>query len=156
MTSRTAFLTFSAACSLLLSGNAYATGPAPAAQAGHPAPQHAAPAPAPARKPVAVAPRPAAAAPVAATAPQPAEAPRTVSVSGTILAPNGQPCPGVSVFPTFNPRLIAVTDAKGTFSLQLPAPAGVFQLQADYFGVGSSRVTVDSQHLQAINMVLGK
>jgi hypothetical protein len=93
---------------------------------------------------------------VVAAAPQPAAAPRQLSVSGTVVGTAGQPLAGVSVFPTFNPRLLAVTDDKGFFSLQLPAPAGPFHLQTEYFGVGSSRVAVDAQRLQPITIVLGQ
>lgn len=156
MTTRTTLLTFFAACQLLAAGATHATGTRPTAQAGRPVPARRVAA---AARPIAVAAAPvllASAAPVAATAPQPEAAPRTVSVTGTILGADGQPRPGVSVFPTFNPRLIAITDAKGTFSLPLPATPGIVHLQADYFGVGSSRVDIDGQHPQPINLVLGQ
>lgn len=152
MTFRSALLAVLAAGPLLVTGAAQAASPHPAAQAPHPAPL---------RKPTA--PRPvvvavAAPAPIAvvAAAPQLAAAPRQLSVSGTVVGTDGRPLAGVSVFPTFNPRLLAVTDAKGVFSLQLPAPAGPFHLQTDYFGVGSSRVEVDAQHLHPITIVLGQ
>jgi hypothetical protein len=89
-------------------------------------------------------------------APQPPTDPRTVSISGTVRGADGQPRPGVSVFPSNNPRLLAVTDAKGAFSLQLPATAGTFRLQADYFGLGNSRFEVDGEHPQPVNIVLGQ
>jgi hypothetical protein len=91
-----------------------------------------------------------------AAAPQPEAAPSLITVVGTILGTDGQPRPGVSVFPTSNPRLLAITDAKGAFRLQLPATAGVIHLQADYFGVGSSRLDVDGQHPQPVHIVLGQ
>jgi len=156
MTARTSLFAFFAACQLLAVGTTHATGTRPTAQAGRPAPARPAPA---APRPAAATAAPAllaAAAPVAATEPQPEVAPRLVHVSGTILGTDGQPRPGVSVFPASNPRLIAVTDTKGAFSLQLPATAGTIHLQADYFGVASSRIAIDGQHPQPISIVLGQ
>ena len=148
MITRTTLLTFFAACQLLAAGTAAATGTRPTAQAGRPVPARRAPA---AVHPASTATAPAllavAAAPVA-PAPQPEAAPSQIDVVGTILGADGQPRPGASVFPTSNPRLLAVTDAKGAFRLQLPATAGTIHLQADYFGVGSSRINVDGQHPQ--------
>ena len=142
MTSRYATLAFFAACSLLFAGPVGATGTHPASR------------PAPTRR-VPAAPRPAPA-PVATVAAPEAEAtPRSVSVAGTIVGADGKPCPGACVFPTNNPRLIAVTDATGAFHLEVPATAGSINLQADYFGVGSRRVVVNGQHPQPINIVLG-
>ena len=159
MTFLSASFAFLVAGPLLVAGSAHAASTHPATQARHPAPLHAVAAPP--RKPTS--PRPVAvpaAAPVAAAivaaAPQPAEAPRQLSLSGTVVGTDGHPLAGVSVFPTFNPRLIAVTDDKGFFSLQLPTPDGPFHLQTDYFGLGSSRVEVDAQHPQPINIVLGQ
>jgi len=80
----------------------------------------------------------------------------TLDLVGTIVDPNGRPCAGVCVFPTFNPRLIAVTDATGTFRLQVPATTGPFYLQADYVGLGSRRVAVDSEHPKPVSIVLGE
>jgi hypothetical protein len=91
-----------------------------------------------------------------AAALEPEAAPSQINVVGTILGADSQPRPGASVFPTSNPRLLAVTDAKGVFRLQLPATAGTIHLQADYFGVGSSRIDVDGQHPQPIHIVLGQ
>lgn len=147
MTSRRFLLALSAAGSLLLAGPAHAASTDPtAAQAGHPAP---------ARRPPAAHPTATAAATVT-EGPQPEVAPRTVVLAGTVLGTDGRPYPGVCVFPTTNPRLMAVTDAKGTFRLQVPASVGKVRLQADYFGVASSRVEVDGQYPQAISIVLGK
>jgi hypothetical protein len=97
-------------------------------------------------------PAPAAAQPEAA---QPAEGPHLVTLAGTIVGPNGEPRPGVCVFPTTNPRLLAVTDAHGTFQLQVPATAAL-RLQAEYVGLGSTRFDVDGQHPQALRIVLGE
>lgn len=154
MTTRTTLLTFFAAGQLLAAGPAAATGTHPTAQAARPAPARRAPA---ATRPAPTAPAllAAAAAPVA-TAPQPEAAPTLINVVGTILGADGQPRPGVSVFPTANPRLLAITDAKGAFRLQLPATAGTIRLQADYFGVGSSRIEVDGQQPQPVHLVLGQ
>ena len=86
----------------------------------------------------------------------PAATSRTLNLVGTIVDPTGRPCAGVCVFPTSNPRLIAVTDATGTFRLQVPATAGTFYLQADYVGLGSRRVAIDSEHPQPVKIVLGE
>ncbi len=144
MICRAAFLTLLSACTLL-AGPIHAIGTRPTAQGTRPAPRPASPVLA-----VAATPAPAVA------LPQPPTDPRTVSVSGTVRGADGQPRPGVSVFPTTNPRQLAVTDAKGAFSLRLPATAGTVRLQADYFGVGSSRFEVDGQHPQPVDIVLGQ
>lgn len=81
--------------------------------------------------------------------------PQLVCLAGTILNAKGQPYPGVCVFPTANHRLIAVTDAGGTFQLQVPA-APTLHLQAEYVGVSSVRVEVDGQYPQPIRIVLGR
>lgn len=86
----------------------------------------------------------------------PAATSRTLNLVGTIVDPTGRPCAGVCVFPTSNPRLIAVTDATGSFRLQIPATAGTFYLQADYVGLGSRRVAIDSEHPQPVKIVLGE
>jgi hypothetical protein len=154
MITRLTVLTLFAASQLLAVRAAHATGTHPAAQAGRPVPTRRAPAalhPAPAAPALLAV----ATAPVAA-APQPEAIPNLINVVGTILGADGQPRPGVSVFPTSNPRLLAVTDAKGAFKLQLPATAGTIHLQADYFGVGSSRVAIDGQHPQPLTIVLGQ
>jgi hypothetical protein len=97
-------------------------------------------------------PAPAAAQPETA---QPAEGLHLVTLAGTIVGSNGEPRPGVCVFPTTNPRLLAVTDAHGTFQLQVPA-AATLRLQAEYVGLGSTRFDVDGQHPQALRIVLGQ
>lgn len=95
------------------------------------------------------------AAPAKAALPLPAEtAPQFVCLAGTILTAKGRPCPGVCVFPTSNYRLIAVTDAQGTFQLRVPAAATLY-LQAEYVGVGSVRLAIDTQHPQPVHIVLG-
>ena len=84
-----------------------------------------------------------------------AEAPKLVSLAGMVFDTKGRPYPGVSVFPTTNTHQIAVTDAQGHFQLQVPAQTAL-SLQADYFGVGSSRVAVDSNTAQPLHIVLGR
>lgn len=81
--------------------------------------------------------------------------PRLVCLTGVVLNPNGQPCPGVCVFPTTNTHQVVVTDAQGNFQLQVPAQTAL-SLQADCFGLGSSRVTIDSHTPQPVHIVLGR
>lgn len=96
--------------------------------------------------------------PAAATTPsaQPVVAePQLVCLTGVVLSPGGRPCPGVCVFPAANARQVAVTDAQGTFHLQVPAQMAL-SLQADYAGLGSSRVIIDSRTPQLVHIVLGR
>ena len=144
---RSSLVVLLAACSLLARPT-HAEGTPPARRAA--APRLVAPVAAPAAPAPIAAPAPVEA-PVALVA-----APRTLSLVGTIVDPSGRPCAGVCVFPTFNPRLIAVTDAKGTFRLQVPATTSPLYLQADYVGLGSRRVAVDSEHPQPVSIVLGE
>lgn len=100
--------------------------------------------------------QPAAPAPVAvAAAAASAAAPKVLSLSGIVVGANGKPCPGACVFPTTNTHLIAVTDAHGAFQLQVPAAASL-NIQADYFGLGSSRIAVDGQHPQPVIIAIGR
>lgn len=84
-----------------------------------------------------------------------AAAPQLTLLTGTILGADGQPRPGVCVFPIANRRLIAVTDAHGTFQLQVPI-ATTQHLQAEYVGLGSTRFDIDGQHPQPAKIVLGQ
>lgn len=150
MTTRFHLAALLAACSLLLAGPTHAASTDPtAAQARRPTPTRRAPTARPNPAPLAPAAAP-------APAPPPEATPRTIVLAGTVQAADGRPYPGVCVFPTSNPRLLAVTDATGAFRLQVPAPLGNINLQADYFGVASRRVAVDAQHPQAIRIVLGQ
>lgn len=81
--------------------------------------------------------------------------PQLVCLTGVVLNPGGQPCPGVCVFPTTNTHQIVVTDAQGNFQLQVPAQIAL-SLQADCFGLGSSRVTIDSRTPQPVHIVLSR
>lgn len=134
---RSSLVVLLAACSLLARPT-HAEGTPPARRAAAPVP---------------VAATPATTAPVVAP---PAEAPRTLSLVGTIVDPYGRPCAGVCVFPTSNPRLIAVTDATGTFHLQVPASTSPLYIQADYVGLGSRRIAIDGEHPQPVSIVLGE
>jgi hypothetical protein len=98
-------------------------------------------------------------APAAAPVPRPVIAtpvaePKLVYLTGVVLNPDGRPCPGVCVFPTTNTHQITVTDAQGNFQLQVPAQKAL-SLQADFFGLGSSRVTIDGNTPQPVRIVLG-
>lgn len=82
-------------------------------------------------------------------------APQLVQLKGLVLNPDGRPRAGASVFPAGAPRQLVVTDAKGTFVL--PVPAGTaLSLQVEYFGVGSSRVTVEKPSAEPLRITLGK
>ncbi len=92
----------------------------------------------------------------AATEARPATAePQLVYLTGVVLNPDGRPCPGVCVFPTTNTHQVVVTDAQGNFQLQVPAQTAL-SLQADCFGLGSSRVAIDSHTPQPVRIVLGR
>ncbi|MDO7884053.1 hypothetical protein [Hymenobacter cheonanensis] len=98
-----------------------------------------------------------AASPPAAQPPAPAtEAqPPQVCLAGLVLGADGQPCPGVCVFPTTNVRQIAVTNAQGAFQLQVPAHAAL-SLQAEYVGLGSTRLAVGAEPGPPVRIVLGR
>lgn len=157
------------ACLLLLTGPASAARTQPAGYKADPpaAARRSAPArPAAARPATLAGKRPARrhAAPV--VAPQPAAAPappvaavvaapQLVSLKGLVFDAQGRPSPGVCVFPTTDTHQIAVTDAQGNFQLQVPAQTAL-SLQAEYVGVGSSRVTVNTSAAQPVHIVLGR
>jgi len=84
-----------------------------------------------------------------------ATSPRLVCLTGVVLGLDGRPCPGVCVFPTHNPRHIAVTNAEGAFQLQVPARTA-FSLQAELVGQGSSRVAIAGESAQPVAIVLGR
>ena len=92
--------------------------------------------------------------PPTAVGAQPA-APQVMYLSGTVVGADGLPCVGACVFATSNTHQIAVTDAKGIFKLSVPASTAVY-LQADYFGLGSSRVAIGSQYSQPVRIILGQ
>jgi len=98
---------------------------------------------------------PAGAASLPAAATTPAEGTQLTTLTGTVLGANGQPQPGVCVFLVANRRLIAVTDAHGTFRLQVPT-AATQHLQAEYVGLGSTRFDMDGQHPTPARVVLGQ
>jgi len=93
--------------------------------------------------------------PGTSTSPTPAESTQFTMLTGTILGADGLPQPGVCVFLVANRRTIAVTDAHGTFQLQVPA-AATQHLQAEYVGLGSSRFDIDGQHPTPARIVLGQ
>ena len=82
-------------------------------------------------------------------------APALVLLAGIVRLPNGQPCPGVCIFPTTDARQLAVTDADGIFYLPIPAHTAL-HIQADYFGVGSSQVAISGVAPQPVSIVLGQ
>ncbi|MFD1872119.1 hypothetical protein [Hymenobacter bucti] len=93
--------------------------------------------------------------PGAAAPAAPTEGTQLTMLTGTILGADGQPRPGVCVFLIANRRLIAVTDAHGTFQLQVPV-APTQHLQAEYVGLGSTRFDIDGQHPAPARIVLGQ
>ncbi len=80
---------------------------------------------------------------------------RLVCLTGTVLNPDGQPCPGVCVFPTTNTHQIAVTNAQGDFQLQVLTRTAL-SLQAEYVGLGSSRLALTDYSGQPVRIVLGR
>lgn len=104
--------------------------------------------------------RPAVKAPVAvvaapSAAPAAPTAPQTVVLTGVVLLANGQPCPGAGVFLATAPRQLVVANARGEFSLPVPAD-GPVAIRADYFGVGSTRVALDQPSGQPLRLTLGR
>lgn len=94
---------------------------------------------------------------VASASEQPAApaAPQTVQLTGIVLAPDGRPCAGASVYPSGAPRQLVVTDAKGAFALPVPAGAPV-SVRVEYFGEGSSRVEVPTPGTGPLRITLGQ
>lgn len=78
---------------------------------------------------------------------------RLLYLTGTVLDASGQPCPGVCVFPATDTHQIAVTNAQGDFLLQVRAHT-TLSLQAEYLGVGSSRVALADYTDQPVRIVL--
>lgn len=98
-----------------------------------------------------------AAIPMATTVALPAEgpaAPQVVVLTGVVLLADGQPCPGASVFMSGAPRQLVVTDARGAFALPVPAGSPL-AIQADYFGVGSTRLALNKPSGQPLRLVFG-
>lgn len=87
-------------------------------------------------------------------APAIAALPLQVCLAGLVLGADGQPCPGVCVFPTTNVRQIAVTNAQGAFQLQVPAHAAL-SLQAEYVGLGSTRIAIGAEPGPPVRIMLG-
>ena len=79
----------------------------------------------------------------------------TVQLKGIVLAPDGRPCAGASVYPAGAPRQLVVTDAQGVFILPVPAGAAV-ALRVEYFGEGSSRVEVPAPGAEPLRITLGQ
>jgi len=92
------------------------------------------------------------AAPTAATSPT---SPQMVQVKGIVLAPDGRPCAGASVYPAGAPRQLVVTDAQGAFALPVPAGEAV-SLRIEYFGEGASRVEVPAPGTALVRVTLGQ
>jgi len=82
-------------------------------------------------------------------------APQTVQLTGIVLAPDGRPCAGASVYPAGAPRQLVVTDAKGTFALPVPAGSPI-SIRVEYFGEGSSRVEVPAPGTGPLRITLGQ
>jgi hypothetical protein len=68
---------------------------------------------------------------------------------------DGQPCPGAAVFMSTAPRQLVVANARGEFSLPVPA-AGPVTIKADYFGVGSTRLALSQPNGQPLRLMLGR
>ena len=99
--------------------------------------------------------RPAQSIPALAVTSDTSAALQTVRLRGVVLTPDGRPCAGASVYPAGMVRQLVVTDAKGAFVL--PVPAGTaLALQVEYFGVGSSRVAIETPSAEPLRITLGK
>ena len=118
----------------------------PAAKTARPAKKGAAPAAQTSQPVVLVA--------TAAAAPASSATLQVVQLKGIVLAPDGRPCAGASVYPAGAPRQV-VTDAQGAFALPVPAGAAV-SLRVEYFGEGSSRVEVSTPGTSLVRVVLGQ
>lgn len=95
----------------------------------------------------------ASAAPVATAAVEAPTGPQTVTLTGVVLLANGQPCAGASVYMTGAARQVVITDARGAFAL--PVPAGnALAINAEYFGVGSTRVALDKPSTQPLRITI--
>ena len=80
-------------------------------------------------------------------------APQTVTLTGVVVLANGQPCPGASVYMSGAARQLVVTDARGAFTL--PVPAGnSLAINAEYFGVGSTRVALDKPSTEPMRITI--
>lgn len=77
----------------------------------------------------------------------------TVTLTGVVLLANGQPCPGASVYMTGAARQVVVTDSRGAFALPVPAGSPL-AVNAEYFGVGSTRVALDKPSAQPLRITL--
>lgn len=91
----------------------------------------------------------ASAAPFTAATAETPTGPQTVTLTGVVLRADGQPCAGASVYMSGAARQVVVTDSRGAFAL--PVPAGnPLALNAEYFGVGSTRVALDKPSTQPL------
>lgn len=93
--------------------------------------------------------------PLAAALPASPALPQTIQVRGIVLASDGRPCAGASVYPAGAPRQVVVTDAQGAFALPVPAGAAA-SLRVEYFGEGSSRVEVPTPGTELVRVTLGR
>lgn len=84
----------------------------------------------------------------------PAEAPETIVLTGVVLRADGQPLPGAGVYVAGAAKQVVVTDEHGAFSLSVPGGRTV-ALQADYFGLGSTRVSVALPVSKPLRLTIG-
>lgn len=96
-----------------------------------------------------------AALPVVAAMPANPATPQVIQIKGIVLAADGRPRAGASVYPAGAPRQLVVTDAQGAFTLPVPA-GGAASLRVEYFGEGSSRVEVPAPGTTLVRITLGQ
>lgn len=82
------------------------------------------------------------------------EAPETVVLTGVVLRANGQPLPGAGVYLAGAAKQVVVTDEHGAFSLPIPNGRPV-AVQAEYFGLGSTRVNLSAPLAQPLRITIG-
>lgn len=98
--------------------------------------------------------QPLAMATVRAAEPAAAAAPETVVLRGVVLRADGQPLPGAGVYVAGLAKQLVVTDEQGAFALPVPTGRQVAVL-ADYFGLGSTRVSVSLPLAQPLRITVG-
>lgn len=83
-----------------------------------------------------------------------AEAPQTVVLTGMVVRADGRPLPGAGVYIVGLAKQVVVTDERGAFALPIPVGQSVAVL-AEYFGLGSTRISVAQPLAQPLRITIG-